>query len=295
YRNYVENTAILPFIVGSQWFTYPDQPLTGRSFEGFNGEGGNTGLINVADRFYTDFITEAKKTNDEIYQVVLGLRPPFQFQDPRFAARAGSAPKMLSIPRALPAMKLDGTSQNWPGRPPERISPGNLTQGTPDPEFSTSFRLCWDDANLYILAEVKDKTPMLNSLNGSTMWRGDCLELFIGQEKPGESGPPLPSDRHILLSAAEEPKAFAATQATQPLGIRIVTAKNLSGDGYVIEAALPWTDLGIKPEPGKELLFNLGIDNSDDGSQRTRQWMWDGTERASKDRGVWGRAKLQMN
>ncbi|OAM91049.1 hypothetical protein AW736_05315 [Termitidicoccus mucosus] len=70
YRNYVENTAVLPFVVGHQWFAYADQPATGRWFEGLNGEAANTGLVNVADRPYLEFIMECKKTNNTIYDLM---------------------------------------------------------------------------------------------------------------------------------------------------------------------------------------------------------------------------------
>ncbi|PAW76589.1 MAG: hypothetical protein B9S32_14520 [Verrucomicrobia bacterium Tous-C9LFEB] len=295
YRNYVETTAALPYVVGHQWFSNIDQSVTGRWFEGFNGEAANTGLINVTDRPYVDFITECKKTNDEIYRVVLGERPPFRFDDPRFSARSGAVRKSLSIPRALPGMKLDGTSQNWPGRPAEQLPAKNLTLGTPDLDFNAAFRLCWDDQFLYVLAEVKESTPLVNTQTGENLWQGDCLEIFIGGEKTNEPGALMPTDRQILLSAGMSPKFYVANSPVLVTDIRVVTAKNVTGEGYTIEAAIPWAVLGIKPESGKELLFDLGVDNTDDGKLRSRQWMWNGSERNSSDRGNWGRAKLLMN
>ncbi|MDR2675112.1 MAG: beta-galactosidase [Opitutaceae bacterium] len=70
YHNYVETAVALPFIVGHQWFTYADQPATGRWFEGLNGEGANTGLVNVTDRPYHEFITECRRTNNAIYDLM---------------------------------------------------------------------------------------------------------------------------------------------------------------------------------------------------------------------------------
>lgn len=72
YRNYVESAAALPFVVGTQWFSYLDQSITGRWFEGFNGEGANIGLVSVTDRPYADFLVQAKATNDRIYEIVFG-------------------------------------------------------------------------------------------------------------------------------------------------------------------------------------------------------------------------------
>ena len=87
YRHYVEHAAALGYVVGVEWFTLVDQAATGRFFEKYNGEAANTGLISVADRPWRPMLEEMHKTNDKIYQVFLGERPPFVFADPRFTAR----------------------------------------------------------------------------------------------------------------------------------------------------------------------------------------------------------------
>jgi hypothetical protein len=58
----------------------------------------------------------------------------------------------------------------------------------------------------------------------------------------------------------------------------------------MIEAAIPFKSLGFKPAEGKEIRFDLGVDDSADGSGRLRQLMWNGTARNSGDRTAWGRA-----
>ena len=92
YRDYVEQGASLPFIVGIQWFTLVDQAVTGRFFEKYNGENGNTGLISVADRPWKAMLGPMMETNYSIYDVVLGQRKPFAYDDPRFHP-AGNAPR----------------------------------------------------------------------------------------------------------------------------------------------------------------------------------------------------------
>lgn len=84
YRNYVEQSAALGFVVGIEWFTLIDQAVTGRSFQGFDGERANTGVIAVTDRPWKPALTEMMKTNYDIYKVWLGERPPFVWDDPRF-------------------------------------------------------------------------------------------------------------------------------------------------------------------------------------------------------------------
>ena len=90
YRNYVETVASLPYVIGQEWFSYLDQPVTGRFFEGYNGEAGNIGLISGVDRPYKDAVAEMMKTNYDIYSVVTGKRPPFQYDDPRFKVGPGA-------------------------------------------------------------------------------------------------------------------------------------------------------------------------------------------------------------
>jgi hypothetical protein len=87
YRHYVEHAAALGYVVGIEWFTLVDQATTGRFFEKYNGEAANTGLISVADRPWKTMLEEMLKTNSEIYKVFFGERPPFVFDDPRFAAK----------------------------------------------------------------------------------------------------------------------------------------------------------------------------------------------------------------
>lgn len=88
YRNYVEQAAALGFVVGIEWFTLVDQATTGRWFSKYNGESYNTGLFSVADRPWKDLVAEMMKTNHTIYDVLLGARPAFVWDDPRFQVPA---------------------------------------------------------------------------------------------------------------------------------------------------------------------------------------------------------------
>lgn len=84
YRNYVEQSAALGFVVGIEWFTLVDQSATGRWFSKYSGESANTGLFSVTDRPWKPMLAEMMKTNYEIYGVLLGQRAPFAWNDPRF-------------------------------------------------------------------------------------------------------------------------------------------------------------------------------------------------------------------
>ena len=85
YRNYVEQSAALGFVIGVEWFTLVDQAATGRWFSKYSGESANTGLISVTDRPWKPMLEEMTKTNLTIEEVLLKKRPPFAWKKPESA------------------------------------------------------------------------------------------------------------------------------------------------------------------------------------------------------------------
>ncbi len=293
YRNYVEQSAATGYVVGIQWFIALDQACTGRFFEGFNGEAANTGLVNVADRPYKDFLAEVMKTNYTIYDVLLGTRPPYALDDPRFAGRRPGAAKHVAISRMVNKFTLDGSRARWPSVPASRIGADGLVQGGDAKGFEATFRLAWDDANLYLFVEISDPTPLKNSQKPIDIWNGDAVELFIGHEDLAEGGPLKYSDRQVLIRGAKSDGADVYFgNAPKQFPARSIVLPNLDGKGYTLEAAIPFEALGFKPRENQELLFDIAVDDSDTGRGRIRQIVFNGNTRNSKDRGAWGRATL---
>jgi len=291
YRHYVEGAASLGFVVGVEWFTLIDQAVTGRFFEGLNGERANTGLFNVADRPYRDLFAEMAKTHAAVYGVWLNGKPPYVLDDPRFSGKSGRAARAVAAGRATGPMTIDGQLAGWPGRPPERIGADRLVQGREAGGVEAAFKLCWDDQALYLLANVTDPTPMLNGHAGGDLWNADVLELFLGSERLDQGGPLLFTDRQILLGAGKSGQTFVANAARQP-AIETSVTPAVDGKGYTLEAAIPWSALDVTPKEGLTLLFDLAVGNSTDGKQRSCQLVWNGTARDSSDRSAWGRLTL---
>jgi hypothetical protein len=72
YRYYVENAAAHPAIIGTHWFTWVDQPSTGRN----DGENYNIGFVDVTDRPYYELVEAAKVTHRRIFDIHSGKVPP---------------------------------------------------------------------------------------------------------------------------------------------------------------------------------------------------------------------------
>jgi hypothetical protein len=286
YRNYVEQAASLPFIVGVQWWCMLDH----QSMKV------NTGLVNVADRPYNDFLNEVVKTNHKIYSLVLGERTPFEFKEQAlFSEAKKNFLKIADVPHALPGMKVDGVQNPWPNRPSYRITAQSFVFGKNPGETEADFWLCWDEKSLYLYIDVKDSTPRLSRISANEkralrgIWRDDAVELYLGQitDKSGL----VFTDRQILISAGRnEPAEYYWYNSPKQFETEVVV-KDSGGQGYVIEAGIPFEALGIKPEAGVEFMFDLAVDDSE-GHERARQFMWNGTSDNSMDHKYWGRARL---
>lgn len=292
YRDYVEGAVASKFVVGIQWFAYIDQALTGRYFQGYNGERMNIGIINVADKPFYDFLTEAVKTNYHIWDIAFGSQTPFRYERPGIARRSATAePRLAQIARALPGFKLDGTANGWPTRPTDRITGAELVSGKDAGTIEADFRMCWDDKKLYMMVAVRDATPLLNVHKGEGLWSGDAVELFFGTRDMTKGGSLLPSDRQLIIGATEKPEAHFFN-GMQQYACQTFAQREPDGKGYVLQVAIPFEALGVKPASGQSFMFDIGVDESSDGTNRQRQFMWNGTALNSSERGQWGRAKL---
>lgn len=288
YRNYVEQTAVLPFVIGTQWFAALDQALTGRFFQYYNGENMNIGLFNVADRPFKDFHDAVRETNYSIYDLLAGKREPFVWSGGTGAVRQR---RSLLVPHAAAGHKVDGVRMPWPTRPSERIDKAQLLMGQNKGNVRGDFWLCWDEKNLYLFIDVNDPTPCLGAKKPESFWNGDGIELFLGAEAPDEGGELRFTDRQLLISATPGAGAYWAKQSDQK-PVQVVVLPFPDGKGYSLEAAIPWNALGVtEPKTGMKLRFDLALDNSD-GEKRIEQFMWSGTAYNHSDRSMWGTATL---
>jgi hypothetical protein len=73
FRYYTEQLAALPYVIGSHYFQYWDEPITGR----FDSETAYNGFVNVADIPSEPLVAAARATNARIYAVHAGVEAPF--------------------------------------------------------------------------------------------------------------------------------------------------------------------------------------------------------------------------
>lgn len=297
YRNYVEGAAALGYVVGTHWFDYVDQAATGRWFEGLTGERYNTGLINVADRPYKLFLDGVMSTHRDIYEVMLGKKAPFRHDFGDGAPGGGTGKdQVIDIPYTPVPVPIDGEVNGLPEGAAGKavLTAANRTSGSGGEDITAEYAFAWDEQHLYVTAKVNEPTPMRNTYQNSNIWKGDGVELFVGPSELSVGGDLQFDDRQIILSAGlvNGTPYWLWFNTGRQTPVEMAVKPLPDGTGYVLEAALPWTALHIEPSDGREFLFDFGFDDSEDGMNRKRQWVWNGTSRNNLDRGLWGSAKL---
>ncbi len=73
YRYYTENVYSHPCMIGTGYFQWADQDLTGRTYDG---ENYNCGLVDVTDRPYKDIVEAAMESAKIMYDIHMGTKAP---------------------------------------------------------------------------------------------------------------------------------------------------------------------------------------------------------------------------
>jgi hypothetical protein len=88
YRYYVEQSAAHPAMIGTHWFQWLDQPVTGRN----DGENYSIGFIDVTDQPYAELVAAAKATHGRLLDVHAGKVPPVD-RMPKASQASAPAPR----------------------------------------------------------------------------------------------------------------------------------------------------------------------------------------------------------
>ena len=152
-------------------------------------------------------------------------------------------------------------------------------------DLSANIYLMWDSSNLYIFAKIIDNMPLVNSKTKGDIWNGDGIEITI----PGYQ---------IGLGAgdgrANRPSIWIWQKSRSPAGGEIFVQKTVEPAGYVMEAKIPWMELGnIPPKAGETMGFDIAVDDADETWQRKSQFVWNGDYLFYKDPAVWGTLKFE--
>ena len=144
---------------------------------------------------------------------------------------------------------------------------GNATIGGIPRDFSGQWKALYDNSNLYVLVEVSDAT--LTNDSGTNWWEDDVVEVFIdGDNSKGTSYDGI-NDFQLGFRWNDGSVNIGGNSVQNVSGITF--DMYASGSGYVVEAAIPWSTIGISPSLGSQIGFDVSVDDDDDGGTRDAQ------------------------
>ncbi|MDD5261946.1 MAG: serine hydrolase [Methylacidiphilales bacterium] len=188
--------------------------------------------------------------------------------------REEEATPIFDIPR-LDNISIDGKADDWGDRGFRVELLGNANgRVKPAFDFDALFRLGWDERGLLLLVKAS-AAAYDEAKQGNELWEKDSVEIFYSPQRgspdvvqlvvsPGVD-PQCPKLRSILQDGRKS-EALKKTKVTAT-ALRTKTA-----NGYTLEVLLPWGNFGIKPETGRELAFQIYI--NDTGGAERFQALW---------------------
>lgn len=162
--------------------------------------------------------------------------------------------------------------------------------------FSGTIRSLWDHHNVYFFADIRDTTPAENDEQGADLWRGDGIELFLST-RPSETASDTYSSADYQFILAPNNKTWMYGQAAG--GVRNAALRDVevvtrtSGDGYRIEARIPWTNFEYSPTEDAVLGIEFVLNNRMPGQGVPTKIMWASAGEAYRTPAKWGRALLK--
>jgi predicted O-methyltransferase YrrM len=188
-----------------------------------------------------------------------GLSVSLSISQETYESRICPVPEMKSI-------QVDGDVSDW-GIDGMRIEFLTDPRGRAlrAGDFDVRFRLGWNREGLLVLADVWDDVPVEQE-SLSRMWRSDCVEILLSERVGSDNR------YHLVIAPGADPRFDSARKKMydhrpedqRDDALNFFVASQVRENGYVVEALLPWKNLGIEPADGVELGFQLAA-NDDDG------------------------------
>jgi hypothetical protein len=166
---------------------------------------------------------------------------------------------------------IDGDMGDWPG---VIYAVNNIVFG---PEFYANqidlfgeFKLGWDDEYLYLGVLVRD-SRFVQTATDALLFQGDSIEVLLDTDWSGDqSSTELSGDDYQLgfspgnLVDISIPESYlwAPTDREGPMQMSLVQGR-LTDDGYMVEIAVAWEEVGVTPIAGMTLGFLLSVSDND--------------------------------
>ena len=204
-----------------------------------------------------------------------------------------SAPKTFTVPRGTAT--VDGKPGEWPALLDDK-QPAMEVQESSSKRYARILAR-YDDQYLHLAYRVfAPRSAMKNVGQDDRLLfkSGDAVDLMIGPDgakeaagnlrllmtiKDGKTPIAVLNAKKAPGAAASEKFDFSSPWRTITFD-RVVIARSVTlasapgKGGYIVEASIPWSDLGITPKSGLRLKADVGVLFGDGGTQTVSRQYW---------------------
>jgi len=172
------------------------------------------------------------------------------------------------VPQADTAPSVDGAVDDaWSATTAHEFQ--HVLQGSVDgdSDLSGDWRANWDDEALYLLVDVTDDAAASDS---SAAYQDDSVEVYVDADNSKGSSYDGTNDFQFTF-----PRDGGELGGQQPTSVEdLEWAVGETDDGYHLEAAFPWSMLGVTPESGHALGFDVHVNDDDTEGDRDAKISW---------------------
>jgi len=193
-----------------------------------------------------------------------GVTSEASYMDPA-PALDGDWTEWKKVAREYPAQNVVFGKSNWTG----------------EDDLNGSYYVGWDTKYLYIAVKVRDDR-YVQLASGADIYKGDSVELLIDTNVSGDYYvQKLDNDDYQIGLAPGRPTIgdanpeaylwFPSSKAGSLPKVKIGAVDE--GTVWRLEAAIPWSVLGITPAHGMHLGFGLSVSDDDKPGEQVQQSM----------------------
>lgn len=165
----------------------------------------------------------------------------------------------------------------------------NVVVGTRNADYAAQWRGMYDESGLYVLTEVED--DVLQGGTGAEWWNDDVVEIYIDGDNSKNSSYDGINDFQLAFRWNDGTVKAGANSVQDVSGVEFEMWA--SSGGYNCLAYIPWSTIGVSPEAGSQIGFDVAVDDND-GQGRSQIAAFSTTEMAWSNPQLFGDVYLTV-
>jgi cellulose/xylan binding protein with CBM9 domain/Big-like domain-containing protein/parallel beta helix pectate lyase-like protein len=175
---------------------------------------------------------------------------------PQYGPRPNVTPPAMQVFRTGTPISVDGALGEWNGAGQAAFS--GLSG-------SANASLLWDDTNLYVAFRVTDSqlSSLQTTRDSASLWQDDAVEVYI-DTRSDRAGTMQPDDYQLIVNINNVQADLRGTGNDKDASWNAMWPSAVAplANGYAVEIAIPWAQIGVTPVAGMTLGIDLAVDNS---------------------------------